>query len=130
VVYSHYLIVIPKTKSVRLLVRQAGNLAFLEINKMSIRLLVQQHPEIFVKEKYQNYIDRDVGDPGVSLAYYIEEIIGIDDYTYDDHLGKHTLTVDEEKACKEYYKPEIYENNNIPKNYTLVDELREKGWIK
>ena len=74
-VYSHYLIVIPKTKSVRLLVRQAGNLAFLEINKMSIRLLVQQYPEIFVKEKYQNYIDRDVGDPGVSLAYYIEEII-------------------------------------------------------
>ena len=74
-VYSHYLIVIPKTKSVRLLVRQAGNLAFLEINKMSIRLLVQQYPEIFKKEKYQNYIDRDAGDPGVSLAYYIEEII-------------------------------------------------------
>jgi glycine/D-amino acid oxidase-like deaminating enzyme len=60
----------------------------------------------------------------------LKEIIGIDDYTYDDHLGKHTLTADEEKACKEYYKPEVYENNNIPKNYTLVEELREKGWIK
>ena len=129
-VYSHYLIVIPKTKSVRLLVRQAGNLAFLEINKMSIRLLVQQYPEIFKKEKYQNYIDRDAGDPGVSLAYYIEEIIGIDGYTYDDHLGKHALTADEEKACKEYYKLEIYENNKVSKDYTLVDELREKGWIK
>ena len=68
-----------------MLVRQAGNLAFLEIKKMSIRLLVQQYPEIFVKEKYQNYIDRDAGDPGVSLAYYIEEILVIDDYTYDDN---------------------------------------------
>lgn len=97
---------------------------------MSIRLLVQQYPEIFKKEKYQNYIDRDAGDPGVSLAYYIEEIIGIDGYTYDDHLGKHTLTADEEKACKEYYKLEIYENNKVSKDYTLVDELREKGWIK
>ena len=98
--------------------------------KMSIRLLVRHYPDVFKKEKYQKKIDfynnLDAGDPGVSLEYYIDEIIGIDDYTFDDHIGKHTLTADEEIACKEYFK----DTPHVPKDYTLVDELREKGWIK
>ena len=101
---------------------------------MSIRLLVRHYPDIFKEEKYQKKIDYynnlDAGDPGVSLDYYIDEIIGIDDYTFDDHIGRHTLTADEEIACKEYYNSSVCKNNNVPKNYTLVDELREKGWIK
>jgi len=97
---------------------------------MSIRLLVQKYPKIFKKEKYDKYINRDVGDPGVSLEYYIDEIIGIKGHTYDDYLGKHTLTTDEEKACKEYYNSSDFKNDHIPKDYTLVDELREKGWIE
>ena len=32
----------------------------------------------------QSIIDQDAGDPGVSMDYYIDEIIGIEGYDYDD----------------------------------------------
>ena len=66
---------------------------------MSIRRLVEKYPEIFSKEKYQSIIDQDAGDPGVSMDYYIDEIIGIEGYDYDDYLGKHKLTEEEERKC-------------------------------
>ena len=56
---------------------------------MSIRKLKLEYPEIFTEKKYP---EQDAGDPGVSMEYYIDEIIGLDDYTYDDYLGKHKLT--------------------------------------
>lgn len=100
---------------------------------MSIRILVEKYPEIFSKEKYKKRLDQienaDAGDPGVSMEYYIDEIIGIEGYTYDDHIGKHKLTKEEEQKCKEYYKDSPY-SDDFPKDYTLVDELREKGWIE
>jgi hypothetical protein len=52
------------------------------------------------------------------MEYYIDEIIGLDDYTYDDYLGKHKLTLEEERKLKKNYGSEE------------IDELREKGWIK
>ena len=96
---------------------------------MSIRRLVEKYPEIFSKEKYQSIIDQDAGDPGVSMDYYIEEIIGIEGYDYDDYLGKHKLTEEEERKCREYYKDSPYQDD-FSENDTLVEELREKGWIK
>lgn len=79
---------------------------------MSIRKLVEKYPEIFSKEKYNYIWKQDAGDPGVSMEYYVEEIIGLD---YDDYLGKHQLTDEEERKLKDY---------------TLLDEIREKGWVK
>ena len=55
---------------------------------MSLRKLKENYPEIFTEEKYP---EQDAGDPGVSMEYYINEIIGLDDYTYDDCLGKYKL---------------------------------------
>lgn len=77
---------------------------------MSIRKLIENYPEIFAEKKY---LEQDAGDPGVSMEYYIEEIIGLDDY-----LGKYKLTLEEERKLKENYGSEE------------IDELREKGWIK
>jgi hypothetical protein len=82
---------------------------------MSLRKLKLDYPEIFTEEKYP---EQDAGDPGVSMEYYIDEIIGLDDYTYDDYLGKHKLTLEEERKLKKNYGSEE------------IDELREKGWIK
>lgn len=82
---------------------------------MSLRKLKENYPEIFTEEKYP---EQDAGDPGVSMEYYINEIIGLDDYTYDDCLGKYKLTLEEERKLRENYGTEE------------IDVLREKGWIK
>jgi hypothetical protein len=81
---------------------------------MSLRKLKLDYPEIFTEEKYP---EQDAGDPGVSMEYYIDEIIGLDGYTYDDYLGKHKLTLEEERKLINIGPEEI-------------DSLREKGWIK
>jgi len=93
----------------------ARNLDLLGVQKMSLRKLKLEYPEIFTEKKYPK---QDAGDPGVSMEYYIDEIIGLDDYTYDDYLGKHKLTLEEERKLKKNYGSEE------------IDELREKGWIK
>ena len=93
----------------------ARNLDLLGVQKMSLRKLKLEYPEIFTEKKYP---EQDAGDPGVSMEYYIDEIIGLDDYTYDDYLGKHKLTLEEESKLKKNYGSEE------------IDELREKGWIK
>jgi arginyl-tRNA synthetase len=67
---------------------------------MSLRKLKLEYPEIFTEKKYP---EQDAGDPGVSMEYYIDEIIGLDDYTYDDYLGKHKLTLEEERKLKKNY---------------------------
>ncbi len=94
---------------------------------MSIRKLVAEYPDIFSKDKYKYILEQDAGDPGVSMEYYIDEIIGIDDFTYDDYLGAHKITEDEERKLLEKSKkyPETYSED-----YSLLDELSNKGLIK
>lgn len=99
-----------------------------------IRQLVRKYPEIFKPEKYKKIIDYynnlDAGDPGVSMEYYVEEIIGVDGYTYDEWIGKHKPTEEEERLCKEYYNDGKPWPGDTPKDYTLVNELREGGYIE
>ena len=111
---------------------------------MSIRKLVREYPEIFPKEKYQDHIDHlnnlDVGDAGVSMEYYIEEIIGIDGYTYDDHIGSHKITAEEKRKLIELDKKEKREYSNLKddrdyqkrfgKKYNLIGDLLDRGWIE
>ena len=111
---------------------------------MSIRKLVREFPEIFTKEKYQDCIDHlnnlDVGHPGVSMEYYIEEIIGIDGYTYDDHIGSHKITAEEKRKLIEFDKKEKLKYFSIKddrdyqkrfgKKYNLIGDLIKRGWIE
>lgn len=96
---------------------------------MSIRKLNRHFPDVFKYKAGDQYTAGTYG--GLDDEYFVEEIIGIPGYTYDDYLGKHNITQDEKQRLIQHWI-DLGRDNSEAEELAReeIEHFTEMGWIE